>query len=109
MAERTWTSILRARAETALRDSEERFRQFAEHSSDVLWIQDLDTHEMEYISPAYERDLGRACGGALSDPGQWAEAVHPDDRDRAHHRRARPAGRDGRPEYHIVRPDGGVR
>ena len=40
VAERTWAAVLRARAETALRESEERFRQFAEHSTTVLWILD---------------------------------------------------------------------
>ena len=60
VAERTWTAVLRARAETALRESEERFRQFAEHSTDVLWIQDADTMQMEYLSPAYERVWGRS-------------------------------------------------
>jgi PAS domain S-box-containing protein len=110
VAERTWTSILRARAETALRDSEERFRQFAEHSSTVLWIQDLETHEMEYISPAYEAIWGEPVEAALRDPGHWARAVHPDDRDRVSTTLKRvQRGEEGTHEYHIIRPDGGVR
>jgi PAS domain S-box-containing protein len=110
VAERTWTSILRARAETALRDSEERFRQFAEHSSTVLWIQDLDTREMEYVSPAYEVIWGEPVEAALRDPGHWAKALHPDDRDRASTTIERvQRGEEGTHEYHIIRPDGGVR
>lgn len=110
VAERTWTSILRARAETALRDSEERFRQFAEHSSTVLWIQDLDTREMEYVSPAYEAIWGEPLEAALRDPGHWAKALHPDDRDRASTTLERvQRGEEGTHEYHIIRPDGGVR
>jgi PAS domain S-box-containing protein len=110
VAERTWTSILRARAETALRDSEERFRQFAEHSSTVLWIQDLETHEMEYVSPAYEAIWGEPVEVALRDPGHWAKALHPDDRDRASTTLERvQRGEEGTHEYHIIRPDGGVR
>jgi PAS domain S-box-containing protein len=110
VAERTWTSILRARAETALRDSEERFRQFAEHSSTVLWIQDLETHEMEYISPAYEAIWGEPVEVALRDPGHWTKALHPDDRDRASTTLERvQSGEEGTHEYHIIRPDGGVR
>jgi PAS domain S-box-containing protein len=110
VAERTWTSILRARAETALRDSEERFRQFAEHSSTVLWIQDLDTLKMEYISPAYETIWGEPIEAALRDPGHWAKALHPDDRDRASTTLERVRrGEEGTHEYHIIRPDGGVR
>jgi PAS domain S-box-containing protein len=110
VAERTWTSILRARAEMALRDSEERFRQFAEHSSTVLWIQDLETQEMEYVSPAYEAIWGEPVEAALRDPGHWAKAVHPDDRDRAGTTLERvQCGEEGTHEYHIIRPDGGVR
>ena len=110
VAERTWTSILRARAETALRDSEERFRQFAEHSSTVLWIQDLETREMEYVSPAYEAIWGEPVEAALRDPGHWANAVHPDDRDRVSTTLERvQRGEEGTHEYHIIRPDGGVR
>jgi PAS domain S-box-containing protein len=110
VAERTWTSILRARAETALRDSEERFRQFAEHSSTVLWIQDLETREMEYVSPAYEAIWGEPVEAALRDPGHWAKAVHPDDRDRVSTTLERvQSGEEGTHEYHIIRPDGGVR
>jgi PAS domain S-box-containing protein len=110
VAERTWTSILRARAETALRASEERFRQFAEHSSTVLWIQDVETQEMEYVSPAYEAIWGEPVEAALRDPGHWAKAVHPDDRDRASTTLERVQhGEEGTHEYHIIRPDGGVR
>jgi len=110
VAERTWTSILRVRAETALRESEERFRQFAEHSSTVLWIQDLDTYEMEYISPAYEAIWGEPVDVALRDPGHWTKALHPDDRDRASTTIERvQRGEEGTHEYHIIRPDGGVR
>lgn len=110
VAERTWTSILRARAETALRDSEERFRQFAKHSSTVLWIQDLETREIEYISPAYEAIWGEPVEVALHDPDHWAKALHPDDRDRASTTAERvQRGEEGTHEYHIIRPDGGVR
>ncbi|WP_195904133.1 PAS domain-containing protein [Microvirga lotononidis] len=110
VAERTWTSILQSRAETALRDSEERFRQFAEHSSTVLWIQDLETHEIEYISPAYAAIWGEPVEVALRDPDHWIQALHPDDRDRVStiFDRVR-GGEEGTYEYHIIRPDGGVR
>jgi PAS domain S-box-containing protein len=110
VAERTWTSVLRARAETALRDSEARFRQFAEHSSTVLWIHDLETNQMEYISPAYEAIWGEPVEVALHDTGHWIKTLHPDDRDRASTTIERvQRGEEGTHEYHIIRPDGGVR
>ena len=96
VAERTWTSVLRARAETALRESEARFRQFAEHSTDMLWILDAETLQMEYVSPAFERVWSRPVGAIPKpqsmdrnhSPGGSGASV-PGHRERS-------AGRDGR-------------
>jgi PAS domain S-box-containing protein len=110
VAERTWTAVLRARAETALRDSEERFRQFAEHSSTVLWILNLETRRLEYLSPAYEAIWGEPVEVALSEPDHWVKTLHPDDHDQAITAIERASrGEEGTHEYHIIRPDGGVR
>jgi PAS domain S-box-containing protein len=109
VAERTWTSILRARAETALRRSEERFRQFADHSSDVLWIVDAETMAMEYVSPAYERVWGRSRR-ALQDRNQWIETIPADDRERvAQVMQSVLQGETVVHEYRIVRPGGSMR
>jgi PAS domain S-box-containing protein len=109
VAERTWTSVLRARAETALRESEERFRQFAEHSTDVLWIMNAETLQMEYVSPAFERVWGWSPSAFLR-RSQWAETVHPEDRERVSQANDRIlAGETIVQEYRIVRPDGSMR
>jgi len=110
VAERTWTSVLRARAETALRESEERFRKFAEHSSTVFWILNLETRKLEYLSPAYEAIWGEPVAVALGDPDHWIGTLHPEDRDQASAAIIRASrGEEGPQEYHITRPDGGVR
>lgn len=109
VAERTWTSVLRARAEAALRNSEQLFRQFAEHATDVLWVVDANTRGFEYVSPAYERVWGRPLE-TIKNRVQWEESVHPDDRERATQVfRGALEGETIAHEYRIVRPDGSMR
>jgi PAS domain S-box-containing protein len=109
VAERTWTSVLRARAETALRNSEQLFRQFAVHATDVLWVVDANTRGFEYVSPAFERVWGRPLE-TIKSRTQWEESIHPDDRDRTIHAfRGVLQGETVTHEYRIVRPDGSMR
>ncbi len=109
VAERTWTSVLRARAETDLRESEARFRQFAEHSTDMLWIMNAETLQMEYVSPVFERVWGWAPE-MFRHRDQWAETLHPEDRERALLTNERVLRGDTVvQEYRIVRPDGSMR
>jgi PAS domain S-box-containing protein len=67
------------RTETALRESEARFRGFAETSPDVLWIVDATGQRLEYLSPAYEQVWGETRRAVLNDIRHWAELLHPDD------------------------------
>jgi PAS domain S-box-containing protein len=75
----------RRASEERLRDSEERFRQFAEASSDLIWIRNADTLQVEYLSPAFEAIYGESRVAVLaSDTLQrWADILHPEDRERA--------------------------
>ncbi|SFS11600.1 PAS domain S-box protein [Sphingomonas jatrophae] len=98
------------RTQTILRESESRFREFGENSSDALWIVDAATMRLEYLSPAFERIWGESRDGVMADISHWAELVHPDDRAQAGE--AMPRLLAGEPfvtEYRIVRPDGDVR
>jgi PAS domain S-box-containing protein len=109
VADRTWISVLRARAEMALRESEARFRQFAEHSTDVLWILDAETLQMEYVSPAFERVWSLPVE-AIQNRSQWIETMHPEDRERAFQATESVLrGETVVKEYRIVRPDGSMR
>ena len=58
VAERTWAAIERARAEVALGDSEARFRQFSDASTNILWIRNAATMRMEFASPAFDTIYG---------------------------------------------------
>jgi PAS domain S-box-containing protein len=100
----------RKRAEEALRESEERFRRFAKFSSHVLWILDLNTMQLDYLSPAFERVWGEAPGPVLANFERWQNTIHSEDRDRvlAGVQRGR-AGESTVQDYRIVRPDGSVR
>ncbi|MBY6035036.1 PAS domain S-box protein [Fictibacillus nanhaiensis] len=44
--------------EIGLRESEERFRQFAENAKDVFWMKDFETRKLLYVSKAYEKIWG---------------------------------------------------
>src|SRR6185436_14752398 len=49
----------RLRAEEALRETEERFRQLSERTGKFLWISDPQTDELLYVSPGYEEVWAR--------------------------------------------------
>ncbi len=110
VAERTWEAVERAHAETALRNSEERFRQFGEATADTLWMVDAATQRLEYLSPAFERIWGEPRERVMSDIRRWAEFVHPDDRETAYAAMPRLLkGESVSNEYRIVRADGEIR
>ncbi|MFT4040378.1 MAG: PAS domain S-box protein [Thermomicrobiales bacterium] len=113
VADRTWAAVERARAEDALRDSEERFRTFAEYATDTLWIVDAESGQLEYLSPAYDQMWGEPREAVMRDISRWAALVHPEDRARASGAIRRVMTGEISPlvmEYRIVRPaDGAIR
>lgn len=68
------------RTQSALRDSEERFRQLTENIEDVFWMFSVPSRTLEYVSPAYPAIWGRSADSLEREPGSWMDAVHPDDR-----------------------------
>jgi PAS domain S-box-containing protein len=99
----------RKRAEMAWRKTEESFRKFAEHSTDVLRTIDLGTLRHVFISAAFEQVWGLPIS-SLWDARNWIHSVHQADRERVISAFERvQQGKDLRLEYRIVRPDGRVR
>jgi len=100
----------RREAERLLQDSQERFRQLAEHIREVFWMTDPAKQRMLYISPGYEEIWGRSCESLYASPQSWLHAIHPDDRarvlDAATHKQV--AGTYDE-QYRILRPDGEIR
>jgi PAS domain S-box-containing protein len=99
----------RKKAEEALRESEERFRQLAENIKDVFWLLDWTEQKIIYASPAYETVWGRPIGQLQDDPLDWIDAIHPDDRDRAQDAYFPAAVTSYNEVYRIIRPDGSMR
>ncbi|MBS3652101.1 PAS domain S-box protein [Pseudaminobacter sp. 19-2017] len=100
----------RTRAEAALRESEARFRQFADNSSNTLWILNFETMYLEYVSPAFEPVWGESREAVLIDPDRWSGFVHPDDRQRARGALERvKLGEISTEEFRIIRRDQVVR
>ena len=53
-----WDVTPRKRAEAALQESEQRFREIAENVDEVFWIHAVEPFELLYINPAYNRMFG---------------------------------------------------
>jgi len=69
------------RAELALRESEERYALAARGANDGLWDWDLRSNQI-YYSPRWKSMLGYNEQDLGTDPAEWFERVHPDDRER---------------------------
>ncbi len=70
------------RNEEALRQSEEQFRQITENLQHVLWIGDVQSQRLLYISSAFEKIWGRAREHVYKRPHMLLADIHPDDRNR---------------------------
>lgn len=100
----------RRRAEVALRDSEERFRQLAETIHDVFWLADPVENKTIYVSPAYEKIWGRSRDELYATRTGWLDGIHPDDRETVIQVAAADSTMSGyEAEYRIIRPDGSIR
>ncbi|MGB6689711.1 MAG: PAS domain S-box protein [Terracidiphilus sp.] len=66
----------RRRAEEILRESEERFRAFADACPSILWVTDA-SGELEFVNKAFRRFFGTTHEEVQS--GKWHLLLHPDD------------------------------
>src|SRR5882762_2530176 len=99
----------RKQAENALRESEEKFRQFAENVRTVFWMTTPAMDEQLYVNPAYESIWGRSLESLRQKPRSFMDAIHPEDRERAIGILEGQRLRGFEVEYRVVRPDGSVR
>lgn len=100
----------RKRAEAALRNSEEQFRQLAENVREVFYVVEPDPPRVAYLSPAYEEIWARPRQEVYERPAAWIESVYPEDREIVGASFARcMLGLADELTYRIVRPDGAIR
>ena len=97
----------RKRAEEALRQSEERFRQLAENIREVFYV--LEQGCIRYVSPAYMEIWGRTPQRVYEDPQSFLDTIHPEDKENVRVSLMNKGGGEVEQVYRIVRPDGSVR
>lgn len=96
--------------ETALRVSEEQFRQMAENLSEVFWVSTPRMEQIKYASPAFDRIWGQPSKNLLANPRVWLDAIVRSDQPMVEASlRANQFGRATEDEFRILRPDGAIR
>ena len=98
-------------AESALLESERRFRDMAANIPEVFWLFDWPNQKVDYVSPAYEKIWGRRVEDLYENYDEWARSIHPEDLTNAQSsfdNILKTGGGETR-EYRIIRPDGSVR
>jgi PAS domain S-box-containing protein len=94
---------------TAMPESDERFRQVANHLEEALFVAELPTWRPLYVSAAWAEIWGRPISEA-ADPESWLESIHPDDRVAvADGRDAIRRGEGVVNVFRVMRPDGTLR
>ncbi len=109
----TLTDITARRAaEEALRESEDRFRQIAEHVSEVFFVSQIDPPRVLYANSAFERIWGIPLATLMRDPRVWMDSIHADDLARVRSVIAECHAQPNAPfevRYRVVRRDGSIR
>ncbi|HEX7556034.1 MAG TPA: PAS domain-containing protein, partial [Leptolinea sp.] len=75
----------------------------------VVWIIDLNTDRVLYVSPPFETVWGLSKERLYADPAIVIESVHPEDRVQVMVARAHNDRKPINQAYRILRPDGGLR
>lgn len=100
----------RRRAEFALQESDNRFRQMADNIQEVYWMINMETKRVIYVNRAFEALTGRSCEALRDNPKSYQELFHPEDRMRVL-TRLEEAGETGYfdEEFRIIRSDHAIR
>lgn len=97
----------RRQAERALRESEARFRNMADHAPVMIWMSD-EKGNCTFLSRSWYEFTGMENGDGLGKG--WLMAIHPGDRERRQHLLASDAARDSvELEYRLLNAEGEYR
>ncbi len=102
----------RSRAEHALRESEQRFRQLAGNIGEIFWLTTPDDlTRLAYVSPAHEAITGTSSSKLIGERKTDAEFIHPEDREKVidAYQAFVEDNAGYAVEFRIVRPDGSIR
>jgi len=94
----------RVRAEEALHEIRERFRQLSEHTGKFLWISDPQTDELIYVSPGFDEVWARTREGSYTTPQDWVNSFK-----RANRVTLPTSANKSEQIYQVASPDGSVR
>jgi PAS domain S-box-containing protein len=101
----------RKRAEEALKESEERFRQLTENIHDLFWIKTADFKRVLYLSPVYQSLSGHSPEERYQDQDYqpFLDRIVPEDRERMAEIMRQGASEEFEIEFRIKHPDGSLR
>ncbi len=103
----------RRQAEQSLHQTQEMFGQLTEHIQQVFWLASADLQEFLYVSPAFEKVLGKTAD-TLNEPlvsgmDIFRNSIHPEDQEHVQASLNQIQQREYSQEYRIIKPDGEVR
>ena len=90
-------------------ENEIHLRQIAENIEQVVWLRDIRSGRILYVSPAFETVWGRSSESLYADPLILIESVHPEDRVQVMVARPHYDHKPFNQAYRILRPDGSLR
>jgi two-component system, LuxR family, sensor kinase FixL len=103
-------TIERLRADTVVRESEQRLRELAESIAQVFWVFDPAADRMLYVSPGWQKIVNAPAAQGRIETIPWRSYIHPHDRQRVLDEIS-PGQLTQRADvtYRVVRTDGEVR
>ena len=90
-------------------ENEPLLNQVVQNIEQVLWLREINSGRIIYVSPTFETVWGRSCESLYTDPVILIESVHPEDRVQVMVPRLLSDHKPTNQTYRILRPDGSQR